>query len=107
MPPGFSAAWSSGPGIRFQRAGTDTIAGMPCTVWRRITPPPRPDGSFIEPGAFCFTADGVMLREEYEGVPARQAVSVTYAPQNANRFVPPPGYRRMTFQQLAPLAASQ
>ena len=73
------------------RAGTDTVAGVGCTVWdlsgRRGT------------GSACITQDGVVLRAIGEaakkGSGRLEAVSVTYAPQPESLFAAPPDFRRM------------
>jgi hypothetical protein len=79
------------PGLNFSRAGNDTVAGLPCTVWR------AQQGS--NSSTACLTADGVMLRTEEPGpggaAQRMVATSVDYAPQPDGLFVPPAGYRRV------------
>jgi hypothetical protein len=79
------------PGATAKRAGGDTVAGQGCTVWNLS----GPQGG----GTACVTADGVVLRAEgsaaHQGAGRLEATSVTYAPQPASLFVPPPGFRRM------------
>ncbi|MEO9188920.1 MAG: hypothetical protein ABI224_02795 [Acetobacteraceae bacterium] len=82
-------------GAKAVRAGTDTVAGLGCTVWRLT----GPRGS----GAACITEDGVVLRAEGKaerGSGRLEAVSVTYAPQAASLFAPPAGFARMDLQHL-------
>ncbi len=73
------------------RAGTDTVAGLGCTVWNLS----GPRGA----GSACITGDGVLLRAqgaaEKDGSGRLEAVSVTYAPQPASLFALPPGLARM------------
>ncbi len=83
------------PTARFTRAGTETILGQRCTVWR------MEDGG--NRGEACVTADGVMLRSRgaSAGGPsgAMTAVAVDLAPQDPARFRVPADYRTM---QLPP-----
>jgi hypothetical protein len=81
------------PGLKFSREGTDTVAGLPCTVWKAQMQ--------NNTSTACITADGVMLRAEQgggaPGEPAQRivAVSVDYSPQPDSLFVPPAGFRRV------------
>jgi hypothetical protein len=78
------------PDMRFERAGSETIAGHRCTDWTvqssRIT------------GTVCITDDGVLLlgrgREGTAGG-GIEAVEVSYGPQAASLFVPPPDFRKI------------
>ncbi len=73
------------------RAGEETVAGYRCTVWTLT----GPQGA----GEACVTQDGLVLRAEgsaaREGSGRLEATAVSYAPQPASLFVPPPGLRRM------------
>jgi hypothetical protein len=80
-------------GAKAVRAGTDTVAGLGCAVWRMS----GPRGS----GTACVTDDGVVLRADgsaEHGSGDLEAVSVTYAPQPAALFAPPAGFARMDLQ---------
>lgn len=75
------------------RDGTDTVAGLPCDVWRMS----GPHGT----GTACITSDGVVLRasgaaEHRSG--KLEAVSVAYGPQPASLFTLPPDFTRMDLQ---------
>ena len=78
------------PDMKFERAGSETIAGHRCTDWTvqssRIT------------GTACITDDGVLLlgrgREGTAGGGV-EAVAVSYAPQPAALFAPPPDFRKI------------
>jgi hypothetical protein len=78
------------PDMKFERAGSETIAGHRCTDWTvqssRVT------------GTACITDDGVLLlgrgREGTAGGGV-EAVAVSYAPQPASLFAPPPDFRKI------------
>lgn len=74
-----------GPGARFTREGTDTVAGQPCTVWRM-------QEEQLE-ARTCVTDSGVLLRQEAMGL-QMEAIRVSYARQDPKRFRTPRGYRR-------------
>lgn len=82
--------------MRFSRGGSQTIAGQHCTDWqvegRR--------GS----GTVCVTDDGVLLfgrgQKEGAGGGGFQAIAVSYAPQPASLFTPPPGFRQLDLSQI-------
>ncbi|HUN40963.1 MAG TPA: DUF4412 domain-containing protein [Acetobacteraceae bacterium] len=81
----------------FRRIGHDTVAGLGCTVYNVAR-----QGRESQ---VCLTDDGVMLRANSEN-PGQanggmEAVSVTYAPQPASLFVPPPGYQQMDIATMA------
>ncbi|MGH7152698.1 MAG: hypothetical protein ACREF3_02125 [Acetobacteraceae bacterium] len=73
------------------RAGTDTVAGVGCTVWDLSGRQGK--------GSACITQDGVVLRAKgeatEEGSGRLEAVSVTYATQPASLFAAPPDFKRM------------
>lgn len=80
------------PGLSFSRVGTDTVAGLPCTIWKAQME--------NNTSTACITSDGVMLRAEQgggQGSAAERivAVSVDYSPQPDSLFVPPAGFRRV------------
>ncbi len=77
-------------GAKAVRAGSDTVAGLGCAVWRLT----GPQGS----GTACVTDDGVVLRADgraERGSGRLEAMSVTYATQPASLFAAPPGFARM------------
>lgn len=80
---------------RFTRHGTDTVAGLRCTVYEVE--------SRGHTGQICLTDDGVMLRAKGND-PQRQgmleAISVQYGPQPASLFAPPPGYQKLDAAHL-------
>jgi hypothetical protein len=81
---------------RFERIGTDTIAGHDCIDWRMTYSVAPPSGAPIEMSdTICFTADGLMLRHLVAGFTPVVAISVTYAPQDPAGFSVPADYRRV------------
>jgi hypothetical protein len=81
---------------KFTRKGTDTVAGMRCTVWEISDE----KGS----GTGCFTDDGVVLRGWSGGSDRRMvmtATSVTFGPLAESLFQPPAGYQKMQMPQGA------
>lgn len=78
-------------GATFHRVGGDTVAGIACTVYDVERQEHR--------GQVCLSDDGIMLRAKSEttGQPGggMEAVSVTYGPQPAALFAPPPGFQQM------------
>ncbi|MFT8243662.1 hypothetical protein [Roseomonas sp. BN140053] len=90
--PGMQAS----PTARFTQAGTATVAGQPCTNWRI-----QDQGTAV---VSCFTADGVLLRTEGANngrTAGLEAVSVSYAAQDAARFHAPAGYRAVSLPEGA------
>lgn len=89
------------PGTKFARMGTDTVAGLPCTIWRA-----QIDSSA---STACITADGVMLRSEQPApdgsVQKMIATSVEYSPQPDSLFQAPVGYKRVQGPPMSPGAA--
>lgn len=82
--------------MTFTRTGSDTVAGLACTVWDVTA---KRGG-----GTACVTDDGVILRGqghvktgESGGI---EAVSVTYAAQPADMFNPPEGFHRLDVAKL-------
>ncbi|WP_431267483.1 DUF4412 domain-containing protein [Dankookia sp. P2] len=89
-PGGLSIPTEPPAGARFTKGGSDTVAGLRCTLWR------YEDGD--KRGETCLTADGVMLRSsggQGSRTGAVEATKVVYAPQDPARFQAPPGYRSM------------
>lgn len=86
------------PGTKFTRMGTDTVAGLPCTIWRA-----QIDSST---SSACITSDGVMLRSEQPGpegaVERLVATSVEYGPPPDSLFQPPAGYTRVQAPPMGP-----
>ena len=85
-----SATSHAGPGAAsgrtYERRGTDTVAGQPCTVWRTT------DDRGTEVLS-CITADGVLLRASVGGHTVIEAKSVAYGPEPASVFAVPEGFR--------------
>lgn len=75
---------------RFTRAGSATVAGFACTLWRYEDTNGR--------GEACVTADGVMLRSSgtHGGQTGTlEATEVAYGAQDPARFRIPTGYQSM------------
>jgi hypothetical protein len=79
------AADQPGAGAGFRRVGTDSAAGLPCTLWHMV------DTRGAETLA-CYTDDGVLLRATSGNRTMMEAVSVTYAAQDPAIFDTPAGY---------------
>lgn len=92
--------------FRFERAGTDRVAGQPCTVW-------RVSGKDGRQGTFCVHEAGVLLRGEFGNDAQRgmmEATRVTFETQPASLFEVPEGYQRMQMPMppgAAPPGAAQ
>jgi hypothetical protein len=86
-----SAPWTDTERYRFERAGADRVAGIPCTTWRMLeNNQPR--------GTACATDDGIMLRSEWQREGSRgsiTATTVSITPQRAEDFRVPAGFTRM------------
>jgi hypothetical protein len=84
--------------MKFTRAGSDTVAGLPCTIWQIQADK--------HSGTACITADGVMLRGETQLQPGNSvkivAASVDYGPQPEGMFAPPADYNRLQMPRLPP-----
>jgi hypothetical protein len=81
----------------FKKIGSDTIAGLACTIY---------DATFNEhSGQVCLTNDGVMLRARSDD-PDRQreleAVSVSYGDQAGDLFEVPAGYQKLEMPNMPP-----
>ncbi len=80
------------PSMQFTRAGTATVAGLPCTEWHVRSP----RGA----GTGCVTGDGVLLR--FSGTDSRGragslvATDVREGPLAPSLFVPPADFHQMT-----------
>ena len=70
----------------YRRLDSRTVAGTPCTDWSTR------DQSGVE-SVVCLTDDGVMLQASQSGRLLLQAIHVVYAPQPANIFAVPDGFR--------------
>jgi hypothetical protein len=82
---------------KFTRKGTDSVAGMRCTLWEISDE----KGS----GTGCFTDDGVVLRGWSDGSERRMvmtATSVTFGPLAEGLFEPPAGYQKMQMPGMPP-----
>ena len=86
--------------MRFARRGTDTVAGLRCTVWD-VT-------QGAERSTACISAEGVILRllgrEAGGGRNTMEATSVEFEMQPDSAFVPPPEFLR---EQAVPVGPSQ
>jgi hypothetical protein len=81
----------------FTRTGTDTVAGLPCTVYQVVHHDVK--------GEACLTDDGLLLRSRGgSGGDQRmmEAVKVTYAPQPASLFLPPDGFQKFDMPAMGP-----
>ncbi len=76
-------------GAGFQRRGTDSVAGVPCTEWQTRD-------ATGTPTLACITADGVLLRASAAGIVLVEALHLAYAPQDPAAFRIPEDYRRIT-----------
>jgi hypothetical protein len=75
----------------FTRTGTDTVAGIGCTIYDA-----KRQG---HSGQVCVSDDGVLLRAKSDN-PAQaggelEATRVAYGPQPASLFAPPPDFQKM------------
>ena len=81
----------------FKKTGSDTIAGVACTIY---------DATFNEhSGQICLTNDGVMLRARSADADRQrelEAVTVSYADQPADLFEVPAGYQKLEMPNLPP-----
>lgn len=88
------------PGVRLTEAGSDTVAGLPCTVWNFEGAQPG-DGD----GSICMTDANLLLRLEGKSRSGQglrmEAQTVATGPQDAARFTLPQGYQQITPQQGA------
>ncbi len=81
----------------FTRTGSDTVAGLPCTVYQVVHHDVK--------GEACLTDDGLLLRSRGgSGGDQRmmEAVKVSYAPQPASLFLPPDGFQKLDMPAMAP-----
>jgi hypothetical protein len=80
----------------FTRRGTDTVAGIGCTIYDAK----RQDHS----GQVCLSDDGLLLRTKGDdpahGNGELEAVKVAYGPQSPSLFVPPPDFRKMDMSTM-------
>lgn len=79
----------------FSPQGTETIAGLRCTVYDVQ--------SRGHPGQICLTPDGVMLRAQGQDPShhgSLEAIKVDYGAQPASLFAPPPGFRKLDTAHL-------
>lgn len=74
-------------GGNFTLAGTDTVAGLPCSLWSTR------DASG-QPAVICLTADGVLLRATSGDHVLVEATSVSYGAMDPALFDPPAGFKR-------------
>lgn len=81
----------------FTRIGTDTVAGIGCTIYDA-----KRQG---HSGQVCVSDDGVLLRAKSDD-PAQaggvlEATQVAYGPQPASLFAPPPDFQKMQITGIA------
>lgn len=74
------------PPEQFEAAGSATIQGLSCTLWK--VGDPRSARATL-----CLTEDGVMLRAEAAGVVLAEAQRVTFGPIDESIFLVPSDYR--------------
>ncbi len=95
LTPGQQTGFDLSHGQSFTRKGTETIAGMRCTVW---------ESTGEHAGSGCVTDDGLVLRGESgspDGMRARLvATAVKVAPLGADTFQPPAGFTRMEMPSM-------
>ncbi len=88
---GLEQALSLGGDSRFERAGQETIAGLPCTLW-------RVNGREAN-GTACVTAQGVVLaaqgRDRQGRAGSVRAIAVAFGPEPPSLFAVPPGMREV------------
>ena len=81
----------------FRKTGSDTIAGVACTIY---------DATFNEhSGQVCLTNDGVMLRARSADADRQrelEAVAVNYVDQPAGLFEVPAGYQKLEMPNPPP-----
>lgn len=74
--------------MTFVKRGTETVAGLKCTVWEVTSR----EGA----GTACVTDDGVLLRGRgNDGKGGIEATAVRYGPQPATLFRPPAEFSRL------------
>lgn len=92
-PPGQQSAPDLDPTAKFTRHGTDTVAGVSCTVWDFTAA----NGA----GSMCVTEDGAMLRaQNSSGKGGIEATEVSYAALKDADFHPPADF---TQQAMPPV----
>jgi hypothetical protein len=79
----------------WERAGTDRVAGLACTLWRTQDVSARPV-------TLCLTEDGVMLRATGAQGMLVEAEQVVYGPADPAAFVVPPDYQRLQPEAAPP-----
>lgn len=93
VPAGQQSSPELDPTARFTRHGTDTVAGLACTVWDYT--------SARASGTACITDDGVLLRSrDSTGQHGLEATEVIYAPQPDADFHPPADFTRKDVPQM-------
>ena len=92
MPPGPGMSpMLDAEGATFIRKGTDTVAGMKCTVYDMT--------NANRASTVCLTDDGVLLRGrggDGKSSQTMEAVRVTYGVQPPALFMPPSNFQKMT-----------
>ncbi len=74
--------------MSFAKRGTETVAGLKCTLWEVTSR----EGA----GTACVTDDGVLLRGRgNDGKGGIEATAVRYGPQPAAQFKPPADFSRL------------
>lgn len=84
----FARGFVLNEGMTFARRGTETVAGLKCTLWEVTSR----EGA----GTACVTDDGVLLRGRgSDGKGGIEAISVRYGPQPAALFRPPADFSKL------------
>jgi hypothetical protein len=83
-----------GTNTAFKKTGTDTVAGVTCTVYEATINERN--------GQVCLTGDGVLLRARSNDPEHREleATKVTYADQPAALFETPAGYQKLDIPDM-------
>jgi hypothetical protein len=84
----FARGFVLNEGMTFVRRGTETVAGLKCTLWEVTSR----EGA----GSACVTDDGVLLRGRgNDGKGGIEATAVRYGPQPAALFRPPADFTKL------------
>jgi hypothetical protein len=84
----FARGFVLNEGMTFVKRGTETVAGLKCTLWEVTSR----EGA----GSACVTDDGVLLRGRgNDGKGGIEATAVRYGPQPAALFRPPADFTKL------------
>ena len=81
-------SFATHPDMALTRLGNAQVAGLACTDWQTAD-----NGG--QATVLCLTADGVMLRASHGDQVLVEASTVSYGPQDATNFAPPPSFRHI------------